>query len=126
MSIDLHLVSRRAAALRLALLAAGSLCAFSAPAATILTNVGSQAGPWSQATNSSFDYGLGDNGAPTIVHGLTAGESVAISAVSGTTTEGSGFPAVDANGLLQRALAGSACPRVAAESGARSEPPKKE
>jgi hypothetical protein len=68
-------------------------------ASTVDVTVDATAGPWSQAANSSFAYGIGDNTAPTIVAGLTTGESVTIEYVSGLT---SGFygavPSVDANG----------------------------
>jgi hypothetical protein len=88
---------RRIAGLVLAGIAATTGAA-AARAATIDTVVDAQAGPWSQAINPSFDYGLHDNSAPTIVHGLTGGEQVSISYVSGVTTDIGGLPPVGANG----------------------------
>ncbi len=88
---------RRAASLVLAGIAA-TTGAGAARAATIDTVVDAQAGPWSQAVNPSFDYGLHDNAAPTIVHGLTSGEQVSISYVFGVTTDIGGLPPVGPTG----------------------------
>jgi hypothetical protein len=80
---------------------ASLLVANGAMAGTVNVTVDSTAGPWLNAVNSSFTYGIGDNTAPTIVSGLTAGESVTISYISGLTSAFGGVPpAVDANGYI--------------------------
>jgi hypothetical protein len=63
-----------------------------AQADTVSLTVDSHAGPWDQASNPIFDYGVHDNNGPAIVGGLTSGESVTISYLSGLTDEFGLFP----------------------------------
>ncbi len=68
-------------------------------AGTVDVTVEATAGPWVQSLNASDPYGIGDNTAPTIVGGLTSGESVTIAYISGLTSSFYGVPpTVDANG----------------------------
>ena len=68
-------------------------------AGTVDVTVEATAGPWVQSLNASDPYGIGDNTAPTIVSGLTSGESVTIAYISGLTSSFYGVPpTVDANG----------------------------
>jgi hypothetical protein len=70
-------------------------------AGTVNVTVDATAGPWVQSLNPSFNYGIGDNTAPTIVSGLTNGESVTVAYVSGLWSMFGGVPpTVDANGYV--------------------------
>jgi hypothetical protein len=70
-------------------------------AGTVNVTVDATAGPWLQGVNPTFSYGTGDNTAPTIVSGLTTGESVTVAYVSGLTSMFFGAPpSVDANGYV--------------------------
>jgi hypothetical protein len=72
----------------------------SASAGTIDVTVDSMAGPWSPIINANFNYGIGNNNAPTTV-GITSGETVSIQYVSGLTSEVGGFaPSQDGNGSV--------------------------
>jgi hypothetical protein len=74
------------------------LSAINGSASTVVVNA--QSGPWAQALNPSLNYGVGDNLAPASV-GVTAGDSVTISYVSGLTSSFAGVsPSVDANGYV--------------------------
>jgi hypothetical protein len=75
------------------------LLANQARAGTVDVTVAATAGPWVQSLNPSSPYGVGDNTAPTIVIGLTSGESVTVAYVSGLTSSFYSVPpTVDANG----------------------------
>jgi hypothetical protein len=57
-------------------------------------------GPWSQGANPSLDYGVHDNNGPAMV-GVTAGDSVTITYVSGLTSAfGGASPSVDGIGYV--------------------------
>jgi hypothetical protein len=78
----------------------------SASAASVDVFVGAQDGPWKYVNgglNTAYQYGTDDQAAPTVVSAangfsFAAGSSFTIIYVSGTTSAGSGFPFVDANG----------------------------
>jgi hypothetical protein len=88
---------------RLTLIAAAigyAMAVGSAQAGTVIVSVDSQAGPWDQAVNPTFDYGVHDNSGPTVVGGLTDGEAVTIAYRSGKTGEFGSTLDVDANGYV--------------------------
>jgi hypothetical protein len=70
---------------------------------TIIT-VDSHAGPWLQALNPAYDYGIHDNQAPTIVNAansgidFTPGNVLTITYMSGLISAGGILPFTDANG----------------------------
>src|SRR5215510_3348230 len=67
-------------------------------ASAVIVGVDAQSGPWSQAANPTFNYGTGDNLAPTSVP-VIPGTTVTISYVSGLTSSFAGvIPTVDADG----------------------------
>jgi len=56
--------------------------------------------PWDTGANPSYPYGLNDGTSPIVVSGLSAGDTVTVTYVSGTVQVGGAFPPTDANGWL--------------------------
>jgi hypothetical protein len=70
---------------------------------TVTTTVNGTQGPWSQSSNPSYGYGVGDNSGPDVLDAtngfsFAAGGQFTVTYVSGCVSAGSGFPCDDANG----------------------------
>ena len=81
-------------------ISAAILVALASAASAVIVAVDGQSGPWSQTANPGFNYGTGDNLAPTSVP-VIPGTTVTISYDSGFTSSFAGVnPTVDADGYV--------------------------
>ena len=93
-------------------ISAAILVASVSAASAVTVAVDARSGPWSRAANPGFNYGIGDNLAPTSVP-VIPGTTVTISYDSGLTSSFAGvIPTVDANGYVGGIFGSGGIPNV--------------